>query len=80
MSAAKKRLTELERLEIINQLERKNPPSKRYLGRSFDVSEGAIRKIWQNRDEIKRRSAYMSEQRKIKKLRFSSAKYSELES
>ena len=80
MSAAKKRLTELERLEIINQLERKNPPSKRYLGRSFNVSEGAIRKIWQNRDEIKRRSADMSEQRKSKKLRFSSAKYPELES
>ena len=56
MSADKKRLTELERLEIINQLERKNPPGKRYLG--FNVSEGAIRKIWQNRDETKRRSAY----------------------
>ena len=52
MSAAKKRLTELERLEIIKQLERKNTPSKHYLGRSFDVSEDAIRKIWQNRDEI----------------------------
>ena len=52
MSAAKKRLTELERLEIINQLERKNPPSKLYFGKSFNVSEGAIRKIWQNRDEI----------------------------
>ena len=50
MSAAKKRLTELERLEIINQLERKNPPSKRYLGRSFNVSKCAITKIWQNRD------------------------------
>ena len=53
MSAAKKRLTELERLEIINQLERKNPPSKRDLERSFNVSEDAIRKIWKNRDEIK---------------------------
>ena len=60
----KKRLTELERLEIINQLERKNPPRKRYLRRSFNVSEGATRKIWQNRDEIKRRSADISEQRK----------------
>ena len=60
MSSDKKRLTELERLEIINQLERKNPPSKRYLGRSLNVSEGAIRKILQNRDEIKRLSADMS--------------------
>ena len=34
MSAAKKRLTELERLEIINQLERKNPLSKLYFGKS----------------------------------------------
>ena len=46
MSAAKKRSTELKRLEIINQLEKKNLPSKRYLGRNFNVSECAIRKIW----------------------------------
>ena len=37
MSADYKWITELERLEIINQLERKNPPSKRYLGRSFNA-------------------------------------------
>ena len=67
-------------MEIINKLKRKNPPSKRYLGRSFNVSEGAIIKIWQNRDEIKKRSTDMSKQRKSKKLRFSSAKYSDLES
>ena len=41
----KRRLTEVERLEIINELEKKKTPSKRYLGRTYNVTEGAIRKI-----------------------------------
>ena len=41
----KRRLTEVERLEIINELEKKKTSSKRYLGRTYNVTEGAIRKI-----------------------------------
>ena len=45
MSAAKKQLTELERLEIIKQLERKNSPSMCHLGRSFNDSKGTFRNV-----------------------------------
>ena len=56
----------MEKLEIINELDKKNPHSKRYLGRTYNMTEGAIRKIWQNKEEIKKRCAEMSEETEIK--------------
>ena len=39
------RLTEAHRCEIITKLSKPNAPSKRMLGREYEVSEGAIRKV-----------------------------------
>ena len=73
----KRRLTEVERLEIINELEKKKKTSsKRYLRRTYNVTEGAIRKIWQNKEEIKKRCAEMSEERRNKKTQGCSSKIS----
>ena len=49
MSTTKHRLTEKERLEIIKELEKKKLRSKRYKGRTYNITEGAVRKIWSNR-------------------------------
>jgi hypothetical protein len=46
------RLNESQRCEIISKLNKTNPPSKRALAREYDVSEGAIRKVWEKRDSI----------------------------
>ena len=39
------RLTEAQRREIVAKLSKPNAPSKRALGREYEVSEGAIHKI-----------------------------------
>lgn len=44
-----KRLSEQERLEIISKLRRPNPPSKYSLARQYNVSEKAVRKVWEKR-------------------------------
>ena len=43
---AAKRLNESQRIEIISKLSGSNPPSKRSIAKLYEVSEGAIRKIW----------------------------------
>ena len=48
----KSKLTVKKKLEIIDELSRPKPPSKRSLARRYDVSEGAIRYIWINRKTI----------------------------
>jgi hypothetical protein len=74
-----KRLNEAERNEIILQLSTKKPPSKRSLARSYNVSEGAIRKVWLNKDNIQNRSALMSEKTKKTTFRSSVGRHPELE-
>ena len=63
----KKYLTIAQKLEIINELDKPTPPSKRSLGRRFNVQEGAIRYVWSNREEIKKRSSQLPEDFKNKK-------------
>ena len=41
-----KRLNDSERLEIIAKLQKHNPPSKWAVAHEYNVSEGAIRKLW----------------------------------
>ena len=74
-----KHLNEAERCEIIAKLQKINPPSKRSLAREYDVSEGAIRKVWENRDKILERSALMSEEAKQNTFRASVGHFTELE-
>ena len=66
MSSKVKRLNESQRLEVISKLNQPNPPSKRSIARQYEVSETAIRKIWLNRENIRKRSALMSEDTKKK--------------
>ena len=74
-----KRLNEAERCEIIAKLQKINSPSKRSLAREYDVSEGAIRKVWENRDKILERTALMSEKSKQNTFRASVGHFTELE-
>jgi hypothetical protein len=64
-----KRLNESHRCEIISKLNKTNPPSKRALAREYNVSEDAIRKVWEKRDSILERSALLSEEAKQKTFR-----------
>jgi hypothetical protein len=47
-----KRLNESQRCEIIAKLSKTDAPSKRAITREYDVSEGAIRKVWDKREQI----------------------------
>ena len=59
-----KRLNESERLKVISELNQPNPPSKRSIARQYGVSEVAFRKVWSKREDIRKRSALMSEEAK----------------
>jgi len=72
-------LNESQRCEIISKLSKTNPPSKRALAREYDVSEGAIRKVWEKRDSILEQSALLSEEANQKTFRASVGRFTELE-
>ena len=74
-----KRLNTHQRCEIISKLSRTNAPSKRALAREYVVSEGAIRKVWENREAILERSALLSEEAKERTFRASVGRFTELE-
>jgi len=74
-----KRLNESQRCEIISKLSKTNPPSKRALVREYDVSKGAIWKVWEKRDSILERSALLSEEAKEKTFRTSVGRFTKLE-
>ncbi|KAI6650796.1 hypothetical protein LOD99_7855 [Oopsacas minuta] len=61
-----KRLNESQRSNVIAKFSEPTPPSKRSLAREYEVSKGAIRKVWKNREVIRKRSALLSEQTKTK--------------
>ncbi len=63
-----KHLNEHQRCEIILKLNKTNAPSKKALARKYSVSEGAIRKVWDNQEAILERSALSSE--KVKEMTF----------
>ena len=55
------KLTIKSKLEIIEELLKPKPPSKRSLARRYDVTEGSIRYIWSNRKIIKDSTFQMSD-------------------
>mmetsp|Transcript_40504 Transcript_40504/g.95132 ORF Transcript_40504/g.95132 Transcript_40504/m.95132 type:complete len:253 (-) Transcript_40504:62-820(-) len=74
-----KRLREADRIEIIAELEKSKPPSKRKIARKYGVGESAIRRLWNNREVVKARSKDMNEDTKISMLRSSTPKHPHLE-
>ena len=60
-------LTEAQRCEIIAKLSKPNAPSKRALGREYEVSEGITWKVWDNRGSILQQTVLMSNDAKIPK-------------
>ncbi len=74
-----KRLNESQRCEIIVKLSKTDAPNKRAIAREYDVSEGAIRKVWDKREQILERSALMSDEAKEKTFRSSFGRFTELE-
>ncbi len=59
-----KRLNEHQHCEIISKLSKTNAPSKRALAREYNISEGTIRKVWDNHEVILERFALLSEEAK----------------
>jgi hypothetical protein len=61
------------------KLSKTDVPNKRVIAREYDVSEGAIRKVWDKREQILDRSALMSDEAKKKTFRSSIGRFTELE-
>jgi hypothetical protein len=59
-----KRLNESQRCKIIAKLSKTDAPSKRAIVRKYDVSEGAIKKVWDKLEQILERSALLSHEAK----------------
>ncbi len=74
-----KRLNESQQCEIIVKLSKTDAPSKRGIARKYDVSEGAIRKVWDKREQILEWSALMSDEAKEKTFWSSVGRFTELE-
>jgi hypothetical protein len=74
-----KRFDEHQRCEIISKLSKTNAPSKRALAQEYNVSEGAIRKVWDNWEVILERSALLYEEAKERTFRASVGRFTELE-
>ena len=79
MSGKVNRLNESERLEVISKLNQPNPPSEQSITRQYRVNEGIIRKVWSKREDIRKRSALMSEEAKKKTFRASVGSFTEVE-
>ncbi len=74
-----KRLNEHQCCEIISKLSKTNAPSKRALAQEYNVSEGAIQKVWDNREAILEWSALLYEEAKERIFRASVGRFTELE-
>ncbi len=74
-----KRLNEHQRCEIISKLSKMNAPSKRALARKYSVSEGAIRKVWDNWEAILEWFALLSKEAKERTFRASIGQFTKLE-
>ena len=72
-------LIEAQQREIIANLSKPNAPSKWVLGREYKVSEGAIRKISGNPENILQRTTLMFDDAKSKMFRASVGRFTELE-
>jgi hypothetical protein len=65
-----KRPNKHQRCEIVSKLSRTNALSKRALAWEYIVSEGAIWKVWENREAILERFALLFEEAKESILSF----------
>jgi len=65
----KKRLNKHRQCEIILKLSKMNAPNKRALARKYNVNEGAIRNVWDNREAILKRSTLLFEEAKERTFR-----------
>jgi hypothetical protein len=74
-----KRLNEHQRCKIISKLSKTNVSGKRALAREYSVSEGAIRKVWDNKEAILEQSTLLSEEAKERTFRASIEQFIELE-
>jgi hypothetical protein len=74
-----KRLNESQQCKIMAKLSKIDAPSKRAIACEYDVNEGAIRKVWDKREQILERSALMSDEAKEKTFRSSVGRFTELE-
>ena len=74
-----KRLNESQRCEIIEKLSKTDAHSKRVIAREYDVSEGAIKKVWDKWEQTLERSALMSDEAKEKIVQSSVGRFTELE-
>ena len=79
MSGKVKRLNESERLKVISRWNQPNPSSKRSIARQYGVIEATIRKVWSKREDIRKRSALMSEETKKKTFRASVSRFTEVD-
>jgi hypothetical protein len=61
------------------KLSKMDAASKRAIALEYDVSEGAIRKVWDKRKKILERSALMSDEAKKKTFRSFIGRFTELE-
>jgi hypothetical protein len=60
-------------------LSKTDAPNKRAIAREYDVSEGAIRKVWDKQKQILEQSTLMSDEAKEKTFRSSTGHFTELE-
>ena len=74
-----KRLNDSERLEIIAKLQKHNPPSKRAVAHEYNVSEGAIRKLWSQKESILKCMEHIPESTRISTFCLTQARFPELE-
>jgi hypothetical protein len=65
--------------EIISKLSKTNVLSKRALAQDYSVSEGVIRKVWDNKEAILERSTLLSKEAKERTFRAFVGWFTELE-
>jgi hypothetical protein len=75
----RKCFNESQQCEIIVKLIKMDAASKRAITREYNVSEGAIRKVWDKREQILERSTLMSDEAKKKTFQSSVGRFTELE-
>lgn len=74
-----RRLNDSQRLEVVLKLQKRLAPSKRAIARDYNVSESAIRKLWNQRDEILSRTETVQEATKASTFRIRQPHFPELE-
>jgi hypothetical protein len=72
-------LNEHQCCEIISKLSKTNASSKKALTQKYNVSEGAIWKVWDNREAILERFALLSEEAKERTFWAFNGRFTELE-